>query len=133
MSRPSNTRADSSLTAALLRVLRGHRGQRQAIRRGELVQIMRAELPQLRDVSPKTADRRVRDAIAEAAARGGEAALVCNLGNGLGYFIAQEESEVEAYNRQEDSRILSLLRRRRAQKRAARAELAFRRQLEFWR
>jgi len=134
--RPASTRSDTPLAAAVLRALKGHVGQANAIRRGELEMHVRGELFQSWqrheiEIVGKVTDRRVRNALAQLAMSDGPGALVCSTLDGHGYYLAANETEIDGYLDNLWRRGITILRRRRAQKRAARREFD-RRQMELF-
>src|SRR5574341_672000 len=110
--RPAATRADSSLAAAVLDILRSHRGQENAVSREQLLPQVTASLPLMSVVSvsrrlrvsrPVITDRQVRDAITALRLDGH---LIANLGTG--YFVCNTPDELAAYLGQERARTRTL-------------------------
>ena len=81
----------AGLTDAIGRIMAGRVGQAKALRRSEILVLIR-QLPQFRAAS----DRLVRDALEELRALGW---LICNIGDNAGYFVAGDPQEYQAYRR----------------------------------
>ncbi len=116
--------ATDDLSRIVIRVLQAHVGRAHAIPRVVLMAEVRRQFGPARAMGGSTLDRRVRDALAQAAIRPGPGALVCSGAAGEGYWLAETAAEVVAHLAKEESRLASIAIRVRAQRRAAKATFA---------
>ena len=108
------SKPDERIEAAVLDVLKKHRGKRRRLSRGNLRGLVVGRVHQ------RVSDRAMRNAIEQLRTNHRTGALICSTTQGGGgYWLAENLGELDRYLRQDESRLREIAKRLRAQRKAA--------------